>query len=98
MHNTSQTPIGSRRCAGRSLRKVGEAMSEYEMRICDTCAAFGPQLDHGQEIECDDDGACRFNPPQIFPMGDDGGFVAVFPPMNREDWCGRWVERKAVKR
>lgn len=61
-----------------------------EMRICDTCAAFGPQIDHGQEIECEHDGACRFNPPQLLPMDYEGGFASVFPPVNREDWCSRW--------
>ena len=40
-------------------------MSEYEMRICDTCASFGPQIDHGQDIECGDDGACHFNPAML---------------------------------
>lgn len=72
-------------------------MSEFEMRICDTCASFGSQIDHGQDIECEDDGACRFDPPTLLPMND-GGFAALFPPVNREDWCGRWTPKEAVKR
>lgn len=71
---------------------MSELASVDKLRICDTCAFFGPQIDHGQDIECPDDGACRFNPPQLFPLDDDGGFCAVFPPVNREDWCGRWKE------
>ena len=68
-------------------------MSEF-LKICDTCAAFGPQLDHGQNIECDDDGACRANPPIMMPIGNNGGFGAMFPCVNREDWCRQWTERK----
>jgi len=63
------------------------------MRICNECRFFGPQIDHGQEIECDDDGTCRCNPPTVLPVGDDGSFCTMFPPVNREDWCGKW-ERK----
>lgn len=64
------------------------------MEICDACASFGPQIDHGQGIECDADGACRKNPPTIVPCGLDGGFSAVFPPVNREDWCTGWTPKE----
>lgn len=68
-------------------------MSEL-MRICDNCAFFGTQLDHGQEVECEDDGACHRNPPTLLTMDDEWGFAPIFPPVNREDWCGEW---KAVE-
>ena len=66
------------------------------MRICDTCAAFGPQVDHGQVVECEDDGACRADPPTMLLVEDDDGwgFVSLFPPVNREDWCGRWIPKE----
>lgn len=75
------------------LRKAGEAMSDL-MRICDNCAFFGPQIDHDQEIECMHDGACRYGPPHVFPIGTEGEFGVMFPSVNREDWCGQW---KAVE-
>lgn len=62
------------------------------MRICDNCTFFGPQLDNSREIECEDDGACHKNPPTILSIGDGGDFAALFPPVNREDWCGGWKE------
>ena len=67
------------------------------IQICDTCKYFGMQVDHGwQKIECGDDGACRLNPPFVLSSGDgEGGFCTIFPPVNREDWCGRWSERDA---
>ena len=64
------------------------------MRICDNCAAFGSQVDHGQEVECDDDGACRKNPPSVMPADDQGGFYTIFPPVNREDWCLGWTAKE----
>ena len=90
-----------RECTGRDddryqCDKYLSYESNYErlLRICDNCAYFGPQLDHGQEIECADDGACRKNPPMVLSMDDAGGFAAIFPPVNREDWCGCWEAGK----
>ena len=67
---------------------------ELELQVCGTCWSYGPQIDHGQEIECIDDGAYRHNPPTIIPIDDVGGFAALFPPVNREDWCRCWQPKK----
>ena len=68
-----------------------------EFKICDTCQAFGPQIDHGQDIECAVDGACRLKPPVLLPMGTPGGFASIFPPVNREDYCCSWVPKSNVE-
>ena len=63
-------------------------MSEY-MKVCDTCDVFGQQLDQDTNVTSICDGACRRNPPTVIPTGN-GGFTALFPPMNREDFCLQW--------
>ena len=83
-----------RECIGRddARKQCDKYLVSDLLHICDNCTFFDPQLDHGQKIECEDDGTCRKNPPTILPMGEDGGFAALFPPVNREDWCGGWKE------
>ena len=61
------------------------------MRMCGTCAAFGPQIDHDQDIESDEDGACRLNPPFVACFED--GCSMILPCVNREDWCLQWRPR-----
>lgn len=63
------------------------------MRICDTCAAFGPQID-SEELDSGCDGACRLNPPALLPVDDEGGFTTLFPSVNREDWCLGWTMKE----
>ena len=60
------------------------------MRCCGTCFHFGRQIGHGQTIESNAEGACRCNPPTVLPYPDDCSFGTVFPPVNKEDWCGEW--------
>lgn len=31
-------------------------MSDFELKVCGNCAAFGMQFDHGQDVESSDDG------------------------------------------
>lgn len=64
-----------------------------DLRICDTCAAFGPQINADDAVDlCD--GACRLNPPVLLPVNDEGGFTTLFPSVNREDWCLGWRARE----
>lgn len=68
-------------------------MMDDILKICDTCGAFGPQLDHDQMVESEDDGACRLHPPQFLTSGD-GYYSLLFPGVNREDWCRSWIPRE----
>lgn len=67
-----------------------------EMRVCDTCRHFGPQLDDASGEECGADGACRRRPPELLPAPDLDGYMTLFPPVNREDWCGKWKRKDEV--
>ena len=69
-------------------------MTEFELRVCGNCAAFGTQFQHGKEVSSDDDGACRLNPPQNIAIGADGDFATLFPSVNREDWCLSWKRKE----
>lgn len=68
-------------------------MSNVVMRACGTCAAFGLQLDYDPVEDCDFDGACRKNPPQTLISKNEGWFITIFPPVNREDWCLSWTPK-----
>ena len=65
-------------------------MSEYELRVCGNCAAFGTHIDG---TESDNDGACHRYPPNVVSLGG-RDFSDTFPSVNREDWCLSWVPKK----
>ena len=68
-------------------------MTEFELKVCGNCAAFGMQFQHGQDVESKDDGACRLNPPANISIGTGGEFATLFPSVNREDWCLAWTRK-----
>lgn len=69
-------------------------MTDYELRCCGNCAAFGMQFQHGQDVSSNDDGACRLYPPSNMAIGDGGEFATLFPSVNVEDWCLSWVPKE----
>ena len=72
-------------------------MSDYDLKVCGTCAAFGMQFQHGQNVSSYDDGACRLYPPQNIAIGTDGDFATLFPSVNVEDWCYQWKPKGVEK-
>lgn len=69
-------------------------MSDYDLKVCGTCAAFGMQYQHGQNVNSSDDGACRLYPPHNIPIGNNGRFATLFPSVNIEDWCLSWTPKE----
>ena len=64
-------------------------MTDYELHVCGNCAAFGMNT---RNVETEDDGACRLNPPQNLPAND-GEYITAFPSVNQEEWCLSWVPK-----
>jgi hypothetical protein len=53
---------------------------------CGNCQFFDNQSEAAHEQK-DDDGLCRFNPPQAH----NGHDHAVWPVVERKDWCGHFA-------
>jgi hypothetical protein len=74
-------------------------MSETNFPRCETCS----YMDEGESpaIPISDDRRqlgqwllCRRYPPVVLSKANDGyaGGTAVFPRVDRKDWCGEWVQ------
>lgn len=61
-----------------------------KQRICKNCKFWANE-------ELSQVGECRFDPPRVFPMPQQGlggvsmSSISIFPPIGADKWCGKWM-------
>jgi hypothetical protein len=66
-----------------------------EVRACHTCRWWD------NDGSSSDRGACRFNPPSVFWIDDDGKFETRFPVTFDSEWCRKHefsTEKREISR